>query len=58
MRKTPPERPKRTKLVAVKVVEAEPRFALVLANGRRIECTTEDDLGRLIHMAERVRCSG
>ncbi|MEP6871941.1 MAG: hypothetical protein ABI939_08845 [Anaerolineaceae bacterium] len=47
--KRPPER---AQLVAVKVAEAEPRFALVLANGRRIECSGEDDLARLIRMAE------
>ena len=49
--KRPPER---TRLVAVKVTEAEPRFALVLANGRRIGCWGEDDLARLIRMAERA----
>lgn len=45
---------KKPRWVAVKVAEAEPRFALVLANGRRIECTTDEDLAQLIRMAERA----
>jgi hypothetical protein len=45
---------KRTKLVAVRVAEPECRFALVLGNGRRIECASETDLARLIRVAERA----
>lgn len=41
------------RLVAVKVAEAEARFALVLGNGRRIE-STEENLERLIRIAERA----
>ena len=44
----------RTKLAPVQVVPAEARFALVLDNGRRIECASETDLARLIRVAERV----
>lgn len=49
--KRPPER---TKLVAVRVAEAELRFALVLVNGRRIECLGEEGLAGLIRVAERA----
>jgi len=45
---------KRPRLVAVRVGESEARFALVLANGRRIECTGEEGLAGLIRMAERA----
>lgn len=45
---------KKPQLVRVKVIEPEPRFALVLANGRRVECSGEEDLVRLIRVAERV----
>lgn len=44
----------RTKLVPVQVAPAEARFALVLGNGRRIECASETDLARLIRVAERA----
>jgi len=41
-----------TKLVAVRIAEGAPRFALVLGNGRRIECEGESGLGQLIRVAE------
>lgn len=44
---------KKPRLVAVKIAQAEARFALVLANGRRIECG-EAELARLIVIAERA----
>ena len=45
---------KRPRLVAVRVAEGEPRFALVLGNGRRIECSDDEGLAALIRMAERA----
>ena len=45
---------KRPRLVAVRIAEAEPRFALVLANGRRIECSGDEGLAGLIRIAERA----
>jgi hypothetical protein len=44
---------KRPRLVAVRVAESEARFALVLANGRRIECWGDEGLAALMRMAER-----
>jgi hypothetical protein len=41
-------------LVSVQVAEREARFALVLGNGRRIECSSENDLARLIRVAEQA----
>lgn len=45
---------RRPRLAAVTIVPDVARFALVLANGRRIECSTEDELARLIRIAERA----
>ena len=45
---------KKPQLVRVKVAEPAPRFTLVLANGRRVECSGEEELARLILVAERV----
>ena len=44
---------KKPRLVAVKIAQPEARFALVLSNGRRIECG-EAELARLIAVAERA----
>jgi hypothetical protein len=49
----------RPRMVQVEVSEAEPAapsFTLLLANGRRIECSlpADEELARLIRIAERV----
>lgn len=45
---------KKPPLVRVNIAEPPPRFALVLVNGRRIECAGEEELARLIRVAERA----
>ena len=45
---------KKPRLVRVKIAEPGPRFALVSANGRRIECGSEEKLAQLIRAAERA----